>query len=178
MTEARPQINVLRPEAVVGGALQQRRTEELRTMVREQGWHVHAAQYDAAFMLPEEIAALCDVDVNSVYRLRKSVVHQERVNRILAERSRPVTELFEKAVVGAALRIIDLSQTAKSETIRLAANREICDRHLGKPVAVVQQETLVRSADPVMESAELDARIRALAGEASAARHNTEGETP
>lgn len=128
----------------------------------EQPWHQHAARYCAMGMVPKEVAASCDVDVNLIYRLRNAPWFQDRVTSLMAEQDKDVMEIFKNARGAMAMKLVDLALTAESETVQLAACDKVLDRFLGKAVQRVESDTIIRSSDPVAEKEALLREIASL----------------
>lgn len=68
----------------------------------------------------------------------------------------------------AILRVVDLAQTADSDAVRLAANKELLDRFLGKPVVKAEVKststvdmTVADVTSLLAERAQLDQKLRA-----------------
>lgn len=155
---------MLRPEAVMGGALHQSGgvSRVSPTKENEQEWHQHAARYLALDMPVKEVAEACGVCDNTIYVLQNTLWFQEKVCRIKLEMDRDVMEIFKSASIQAALKLVALSNTSKSEAIQLAATESILDRHLGKARQFIETDSVIRSADPVAEAEALRAEIKAL----------------
>jgi len=136
------------------------RTEQ--KTIDEQPWHQHAARYCAMGMVPKEVAAACNVDVNLIYRLRNALWFQDRVTALMAEQDKDVMEIFKNARGAMAMKLVDLALTAESETVQLAACDKVLDRFLGKAVQRVESDTIVRSSDPVAEKEALLREIASL----------------
>lgn len=163
MNELRPSLAILRPEAVVGGALHQAGGENRGLgCVSEQEWHQHAARYLAFGMMPKEVAEFCGVHVQSVYAVQNAPWFQERITSIQLAMDKDVMDVFKGASMGAALKLVELMTSAKSEAIALAATESILDRHLGKARQFIETDSTIRSGDPVAEAERLRAEIKAL----------------
>lgn len=164
LTDVRDNVPELRSESVVGTTFHS--PGESRTGIRltEQPWHQHAARYAAIGMEPSDIAEACEVHVNTIYALQKTPWFQERVCSIMLEQDYDIMEFFKRSAMGAAIRLKDLSENAKSETVKLAANAELLDRHFGKAVAKHEVNAVTRSEDPTKEVEALEAQIRAKGG--------------
>jgi hypothetical protein len=73
-----------------------------------------------------------------------------------------VDELFRNAAPGAVLRVIDLSQNAEKDAVKLAANKEILERYLGKSTQTVLHGEAKVCDDPVEEVQRLEAEAQRL----------------
>lgn len=65
--------------------------------------------------------------------LRQPFAHQRMIEKIENDVQQEIKNLLEKAAPAALERVIDISERASSEQVRLAANNAILDRFLGKP---------------------------------------------
>lgn len=164
MTSLRPDLAILRPEAVAGGALHTTGGSSTSHIgrVNEQEWHQHAVRYIGLGMMPNVVAEMLGVHVNSVYSVQQELWFQEKVNRFMLENDKDVMEIFNNASVGAALKLVELMKSAKSESVQLAAAQELLDRKLGKAAQTITTDNTIRSADPVAEAEQLRQEIKML----------------
>jgi len=68
--------------------------------------------------------------------------------------------LIKNAAPEAFKRVMYLSETAENEAVRLAANREIIDRHLGKPTQKVEASSV--SAHVNLDMTKIEQELKAL----------------
>lgn len=174
MTELKPSFtlpgSVIRPEAQGLGSCVDRNRDQaagaaaLRPGSEEQEWYQHAVRYSGQGLTADEVASACNVSAQTIRNLRKDPRFQERVTRYMAESDRDVMDAFKKELLGATYRLVDLSQNAESEAVKLKATTEIIDRVLGKTLSRTENDSTVRSADPVAEKASLEAEVKGLLG--------------
>lgn len=169
MTELKPSFTLpagtLRAEGQeIGTTLHGRGSDGNVTRINEQEWHQHAARYFACGLSTQEVADACGVSYNTVHVLSHTSWFQERVTGLMAEQDRDIMDLFKGMRVSAIMKLGQLAEGAKSEVVQLGAVKEILERNFGKSVQRVEQDTTVRSGDPVAEAAALMRDIENLQG--------------
>lgn len=86
-----------------------------------------------------EIAKFFEIAPSSV----SSVLRQPYIQTYMQERLQDVGDDFREQIVAqgkaAFARIVDLSETARSEQVKLSANEKLLDRYLGKAVQPIEQ---------------------------------------
>lgn len=113
-----------------------------------------------------ETAALTGYTPQSVSQICKQPWFVEAFCRLSKEVGKDaVTTFLEGEVLPALQRTLDLAKNAEADAVRLAANREILDRFLGKSVAKVESkvsgqiDTVVYDAEKLMEEERRNAEI-------------------
>lgn len=117
----------------------------------------------------EEVAALVGLTKQQVSVIKGQPWFRDAFVRITTEMG---TDMFKKTLEGEAVpalqRVAELSKTAESEAVRLAANKEILDRFLGKATVKVEQKGTIQvdhaihdAAKLVDEDAKLSEQLRA-----------------
>jgi len=89
--------------------------------------------------------------------LRQPWARERLTTEINAQGRNEIEVLLKGAGVEALKRVIHLSEAAESEAIQMAANREILDRLLGKPLQKVEQKNEVR-----IDMENVDRELKAL----------------
>lgn len=69
---------------------------------------------------------------------RQPWFRQRLLSMLHAEGLDPIQAILKPAAEDSIFRVMDLAENAASETVKLAANREILDRYLGKSVTKVE----------------------------------------
>ena len=117
----------------------------------------------------KETAALCGYTPQSVSQVSKQPWFREAFCRLSQEMGKDAVQTFlEGEVLPALQRTVDLAANADSEAVRLAANREVLDRFLGKSTVKVETkhsgsiDSVVYDAQKLMdENARLDEQLKA-----------------
>lgn len=112
--------------------------------------------------MPDAVADMLGLHINTIYSVQQELWFQEKVNRFMLENDKDVMEIFNNASVGAALKLVELMKSAKSESVQLAAAQELLDRKLGKSAQTITTDNTIRSADPVAEAEQLRQEIKML----------------
>jgi hypothetical protein len=113
----------------------------VQDVVSEKPWHRVAIMLAAQGCTVTEIAEKMERTVAWVSLLLRQPWARERITSEIMEGGRDEIEtLIKGAAPEAFRRIISLSENAEAEAVKLAANREIIDRLLGKPVQKVEQK--------------------------------------
>lgn len=127
---------------------------------KEKPWHRLAAEMAAAGHTVMEISSALGRSRRSI----QTVLAQPFANKVIVEKaamnaSEEIRAILEKVAPESVRRIEKLATEAESEQVRLAADREILDRFLGKPTQPIKQDLNV---DPdKMSDADLDAHLKA-----------------
>lgn len=91
---------------------------------------------------PKTIAASFGRTTEWVRNLRRQPWFQDAFCKLSAEMGRDAVQaLLKGEAVPAILRTVELAKNADSDAVRLAANRELLDRFLGKPVVKAEVNT-------------------------------------
>lgn len=117
----------------------------------------------------KEIAAALRVTPQTVLKIQKQPWFLEGFKSLALEMGKDVMKTFlETQALPAIMRVVDLAQAADSDAVRLAANREILDRFLGKPVVRAEVNetktvdvTITDAAKLMDERKRLDEQLRA-----------------
>lgn len=105
----------------------------------EKPWHRLAIMMASSGSTVTEIAEKLERTVTWVSLLLRQPWARERlVNEIQRAGRNEIETLLKSAGPSAIQRVIELSESAKNEAVRLAANREIIDRLLGKAVEKIE----------------------------------------
>lgn len=113
----------------------------LQDVQSEKPWHRLAIMLAARGSTVTEIACKLERSISWVSLLLRQPWARERLTQeIMAEGRDELDVLIKGASAEAFRQIKSLSEVAESEAVRLAAAREILDRHLGKPVQKVEQK--------------------------------------
>lgn len=128
----------------------------------EKPWHRLAILMAASGSCVTEIANKLERSVTWVSLLLRQPWARERLTREINEAGRDEIEtLFKSAGPDAVRRLVQLSESAANEGVKLAANRDIIDRLCGKPVQKVESTSVNVNVDP----SQLDAEIKKLEAE-------------
>ena len=120
----------------------------LQDVASEKPWHRLAIMLAAKGCTVTEIAEKLERSISWVSLLLRQPWARERLtSELMAEGRDELSVLIKGASAEAFKRVMYLSEAAENEAVRLAANREILDRHLGKPVAKVNQEIKALEAE-------------------------------
>lgn len=134
-------------------------------VVTEKPWHRSAAFMFARGATSQEVALNLEVAPSTVSNLLRQPWFQDRVTQLMAEYGgRDVIELFKAEAFNSLVTLVELRDTAKSETVRKSSATEILDRALGKPLQRVESSTVPRSMDPAAEVAALERENMLLSG--------------
>jgi hypothetical protein len=113
----------------------------VQDVMSEKPWHRVAIMLAARGCTVTEIAEKMERTVAWVSLLLRQPWARERItSEIMTEGRDELETLIKGAAPEAFRRIISLSENAEAEAVKLAANREIIDRLLGKPVQKVEQK--------------------------------------
>lgn len=125
----------------------------------EKPWHRLAIMLAAQGCTVTEIAGKLERSIAWVSLLLRQPWARERLTNEINSQGRDELETLIKGASAEAFRQIkSLSEVAESEAVRLAAAREILDRHLGKPVQKVEQ----KNTNFNLDVNEIDKEIKAL----------------
>lgn len=103
-----------------------------------------------------EVAKLMGYSCHTVNQVVKQVWFQEAFCRLAEEMGKDKIEAFlEGQVMPAFERTVDLAENGESEAIRLAANKEILDRYLGKSTVKVETKGFVDVNHTVLDASRL-----------------------
>lgn len=115
---------------------------------------------------PDEIAAALRVSKQTVYIVQKQPWFQDAFCKLSKEMGKDAVQAYLRGEVMPALeRTIDLAKTADSDAVKLAANKEILDRFLGKSVVKAevknsgQVDHVVFDANALLEEQRRNAEI-------------------
>ncbi len=112
---------------------------------------------------PKEIALQLGITPQTVYNVQGQPWWQEAFCRLSTEMGKDaVTTFLEGEVLPALVRTVELAQSADEASVRLAANREILDRFLGKSVAKTETKISGGSTVTVFDVAKLQEESKAL----------------
>lgn len=117
----------------------------------------------------KETAALTGYTPQTVSQVSKQPWFREAFCRLASEMGKDAVQTFlEGEVLPALQRTVDLAANAESEAVRLAANREVLDRFLGKSTVKVETkhsgsiDSVVYDAQKLMdENARIEEQLRA-----------------
>lgn len=100
-----------------------------------------------------ETAKLTGYTAQSISWICKQAWFQDAFCKLAAEMGKDaVTTFLEGQVMPAFERTVDLAENGKSEAIRLAANKEILDRYLGKSTVKVETKGVVDVNHTVLDA--------------------------
>ena len=135
-----------------------------RDVQSEKPWHRLAIMMAASGSTTTEIAEKLDRNVAWVsILLRQTWARKRLTDEITAAGRDEIATLFKSAGPDAVRRIVEISETTANENVKLAANREILDRLLGKSTQRIEATNVVVNVNP----AEIDAEIAKLEREES-----------
>lgn len=156
--------SALTPEATFGGAAHGQRhapvvneeADALRLSI--QPWHYHAIRYLALQMEAKEVAAACDVTVQTVYALLKTPWFNELLQAAIKETKKDLISLVDANSLAAMATMVEIMNDTKVQpATRLSSAKSILEWKLGKPQQRVEiTAPRVTSDDPVAEAAELE----------------------
>ena len=129
---------------------------------KESAWHRTAAYLIARGMTQKQVAAAVGVTAQSVGLLMRQEFFKQQVSTIIADfglADDHAQTLLAAASCEAALTLIKLSGSAKSESVQLSASQTILDRVFGRAVQTVQQAPVSKANDPSKELAALQADV-------------------
>jgi len=134
----------------------------------EKPWHRLAIMMACNGSTVTEIAEKLERTVAWVSILLRQPWARERLTReIMAAGRNEIETLLKSAGPDAIRRIVQLSESSANENVKLAANRDILDRLLGKAVQKVEATNVVVNVNPKdldAEIAKLEAEERRLLG--------------
>lgn len=136
--------------------------EPRHVLQKESAWHRTAAYLIARGMTQKQVAAAVGVTAQSVGLLMRQEFFKQQVSTIIADfglADDHAQTLLAAASCEAALTLIKLSGSAKSESVQLSASQTILDRVFGRAVQTVQQAPVNKSSDPSKELAALQADV-------------------
>lgn len=155
----------IRPESTFGGACH---TDARRATagcepgnalrLHLQPWHRHAINYLALQMDPRQVAAACDVHVNTIYVLMKTPWFSEMLDVAVKESKKDLIALVDANSLAAMTTMVEIMHDTKiAPATRLASAKSLLEWKLGKPTQRVETVSAkVESLDPVAEAAELE----------------------
>ena len=124
----------------------------------EKPWHRVAIMLAAQGCTVTEIASKLERTVSWVSLLLRQPWARERLTKKINESGRDeIATMLKSAGADALRRVLAISEQAENESVKLAANREILDRLLGKPVQHVEQKSEVR-----LDMEKIEAELRVL----------------
>src|SRR6266550_9582026 len=133
----------------------------LQDVASEKPWHRLAIMLAARGCMVTEIAEKLERSVSWVSLLLRQPWARERLTSELMSQGRDELEmLIKNAAPEAFKRVMYLSETAENEAVRLAANREIIDRHLGKPTQKVESSSVNTNIN--LDMGKIDQEIKLL----------------
>ncbi len=136
----------------------------LQDVASEKPWHRLAIMLAAKGCMVSEIATKLERSVGWVSLLLRQPWARERLtNELMTEGRDELSELIKGAGAEAFKRVMVLGELAENEAVKLAANKEILDRHLGKSVAKIEQTSV--SAHVNLDMEKVNQEIRALEAE-------------
>ncbi len=112
---------------------------------------------------PKEISATVRCTVQTVYNVQNQPWFQEAFCKLAAETGKDAVKTFlEGQVLPALQRTVALATSAESEAVRLAANKEVLDRFLGKPTVHVDSKSENKTTLTVQDGAAIQDEMRRL----------------
>lgn len=131
----------------------------LQDVQSEKPWHRLAIMLAAQGRTVTDIARKLEKSVPWVSLLLRQPWARERlVQELMTEGREELDVLIKGAGPEAFKRIMSLGETAESEAVRFAANKEIVDRHLGKTVVKVEQH----NTNVNLDMKAIESELRAL----------------
>jgi hypothetical protein len=128
----------------------------LQDVASEKPWHRLAIMLAAQGCTVTNIARKLDKSVSWVSLLLRQPWARERlVSELMTEGRDELDVLIKGAGPEAFKRIMQMGESAESEAVKFAANKEIVDRHLGKTVVKVEQKVGKLDLDMAAIEAEL-----------------------
>lgn len=160
-------FDTLRARHVGSAALLYRSAEmkQKEPYKQERPWHRHAAYLLASGMTNKQVGEALGRNVASVSHLRAQPFFRELCAKVITEFNLADDSAFNvlrSATGAAALKIVELSANAQSETVRLAASKEVLDRSFGTVTRMQAQIGASVPLNPMQEAEELRRNVERL----------------
>ena len=127
--------------------------------MRPKPWHLSACVMVANGCSQAAIARLHDVDRTTVSNLLRQRWFAERVEQLMSENHRSITDAFRGESLASLAVLVSLRDGAMSEAVRAHCAEIILERSLGKVGTQIQEEKPPSGFDPVEEVRRIQAEL-------------------
>lgn len=129
----------------------------------EQPWHKIAITLLAQGMSQTDICKTLGISHQTIYKILREEWFQAKLALALEKEVEPISSLIKGASISAFLTIKEISEDEKApQSTRLAAAKEILDRHLGKSTQFVEVKSESKNTNVVEETKALELEANRL----------------